>query len=829
MDLVLTSGQEEALKMVGSFLAQDREAFALLTGFAGSGKTTICRVLSDTYGRPVILTPTGKAALRVGEATGLSASTIHSFLYSAEDDPLTGEPVFSLKSLWEIGDAVKGTFVLIDEASMVGEEVWNDLIGMAAKVGFKILLMGDRFQLPPVNKAKDGREFSTLSLQTPFSVNMTEIVRQALDSPIIRASMELRSGKPIYEAMKLLTPVAQSKTIETLLRIRQTGGVTLVHRNITRHSLNNKAREALGYENGSVIVGEPLLVLQNNQKIGRYNGEILTLNGWEVEPSDETKDVVRDNYTNTSMNLTYGVADLEGSRCMLSPEEICGRTETSKIGQWSIRKSSKRTYKNKLATHDEDHAPTHVHANYGYALTTHKCVHPDTVVETPDGLMRISELRDRGVIATPSGAREYINLVRNPPTEMLRISTKGGYEVTVTPDHGLYSWNGSEYERKEAQDLGVGDWLRVALGPTCESSVAPQLPPPPADCDIRTVVYKLPAHMTDELAELLGIIVADGTVTKRRCGMAKRHKEVVDRFVHLCMKVFGIECKRFDKPATGATSKGHVYWADMYSTYITTWLKTIGGLQPNAKGVPDVILKATMRQQALFLKGLFEDGSVGLKNGAFGEISWSTSHPEMAKLVQIMLLRFDIVSTRTRVQNQFTLYIYAENAYRFAQQIGFITIEKTRRVGKAPATGFKFVSPVSRAEIDRWEPFLSANERNNARIRKTMSRTKLRSIARRTQDEGLEERLLWQDLRVEKVEAVPDAESWCVEVPEGNRFLQNGFDGSNSQGSEYPEVLVVMEGSINAMPSQEQKRFLYTAITRGKKQVYYVQLKGDLR
>ena len=59
-DLVLSSGQEEAADMVGRFRAQTKWRLGRITGFAGTGKSTLIKVLADRYGVPTILTPTGK-------------------------------------------------------------------------------------------------------------------------------------------------------------------------------------------------------------------------------------------------------------------------------------------------------------------------------------------------------------------------------------------------------------------------------------------------------------------------------------------------------------------------------------------------------------------------------------------------------------------------------------------------------------------------------------------------------------------------------------------------------------------------------------------------
>jgi exodeoxyribonuclease-5 len=369
-DLVLSSGQQEAHDMVGTFLAQRDCLVARITGYAGTGKTTLIRVLSESYGDPVILTPTGKAALRVHEATGLPASTIHRFLYDAREDE-KGKLVFDLKTSWseEVGD-MSGKLVLIDEASMVGEDVWNDLCTVARVVGFHILLMGDLFQLPPVYRDHEGHLFSTLNVETPFSVNLTEVIRQALDSPIIRASMILRSGRPEFEAMRLLTPVGGGRLIEEVIETRRRGGCTISFTNARRHNINARVRAALGYDSDSVEVGEPLLVTQNNYRLNRYNGEVIDFGGWRLNPNDKRPKIVTDRFTNGHLEMRFGVGFVDDSQATLSPEEIVGKSDEAKIGVSTIKRSAKFWYQDNVGY--EDDPPSHLNCNYGYVLTCHK-------------------------------------------------------------------------------------------------------------------------------------------------------------------------------------------------------------------------------------------------------------------------------------------------------------------------------------------------------------------------------------------------------------------------------------------------------------------------
>lgn len=430
-DLVLSSAQADAQVMVDAFVRQDAVRVAVLTGYAGTGKTTLIRYLRDAKGiEPTVLAPTGKAALRVGEATGLYGMTIHRFLYTASEDARTGRPVFRLKDSWdESFSDMEGSLVLVDEASMVDREVWDDLIRVAIRQRFYLLLMGDLFQLPPVSKDRDGTPFSALNYDTPFKANMTHVIRQALDSPVIRASMLLREGQPEREALKLLTPVGASKLIESSIAIRDRGGATICFTNKRRHLINNEVRARRGYEPNTIMTGEPLLVVQNNYDLNVYNGEIIDFGGWEVEPCEPW--AVTDRYSNSSLNLSYGIGSHNNNPFTACPQEICGATDVAGIGGWTIRKTARDWYRNNFADEVSDqiedqvqHWPseaTHLDAHYGQSLTCHKSQGsewPEVLIVVEEALGRLIPVeRKRWLYTASTRAKEtacYIYVKENP-------------------------------------------------------------------------------------------------------------------------------------------------------------------------------------------------------------------------------------------------------------------------------------------------------------------------------------------------------------------------------------------------------------------------------
>ncbi|MHA7872284.1 MAG: ATP-dependent DNA helicase, partial [Hyphococcus sp.] len=136
--------QDNALLAVDRWLQKrDSQVFRLF-GYAGAGKTTLARHIAENAGGDVAFAAfTGKAAHVMRQKGCAEASTIHALIYrpaSAEED---GEPAFTLR---HDAPASKTDLIIIDECSMVDEDLGRDLLSF----GKPVLVLGDPAQLPPV-------------------------------------------------------------------------------------------------------------------------------------------------------------------------------------------------------------------------------------------------------------------------------------------------------------------------------------------------------------------------------------------------------------------------------------------------------------------------------------------------------------------------------------------------------------------------------------------------------------------------------------------------------------------------------------------------------
>ncbi|MFC7372748.1 ATP-dependent RecD-like DNA helicase [Fictibacillus iocasae] len=171
----------------------------ILTGGPGTGKTTVIKGIVEMYGElhgvsldpadyrqgkpyPILLVaPTGRAAKRMKESTGIPAVTIHRLLgwkgshFEKNDD----EPI-------------EGRLLIIDESSMVDIWLAHALLKAVPK-GMQLLFVGDEDQLPSVGPGQVLRDI--LSLDFIPKVTLVDIYRQSQDSSIIQLAHSMKNGR----------------------------------------------------------------------------------------------------------------------------------------------------------------------------------------------------------------------------------------------------------------------------------------------------------------------------------------------------------------------------------------------------------------------------------------------------------------------------------------------------------------------------------------------------------------------------------------------------------------------------------------------------------
>ncbi len=170
------------------------EGTTIITGGPGTGKTTIIKcilnILTSRGLTAVLAAPTGRAAKRMAEATGEEAKTIHRMLGT---DFTSGRLAFYHNEF----EPLDADVVIIDELSMVDVFLFDALL-KALRVGSRLILVGDKDQLPSVSC---GKILGDLIQSGNFPVvHLSEIYRQSMDSLIVLNAHKINKGEmPIID------------------------------------------------------------------------------------------------------------------------------------------------------------------------------------------------------------------------------------------------------------------------------------------------------------------------------------------------------------------------------------------------------------------------------------------------------------------------------------------------------------------------------------------------------------------------------------------------------------------------------------------------------
>ncbi|HEV3059668.1 MAG TPA: AAA family ATPase [Vicinamibacterales bacterium] len=367
--------EQNALDPVRRLVASKQHGVVFIVGFAGTGKTSCLQFIAHEHGVPIIITPTGKAALRVREATGLDAMTIHRWMYKPVEDPKTGQTVFKRRDS-DI-PIPRNRMIVVDEASMVGPDLWKDVYTLCFQYGLRLVIIGDGFQLPPV-VPPNTPPFSVLTPAFAQELaaagipvargELTEVLRQAEGSPIIRASILLRQGNG-WSAVRDLPQVKPNEIWNIALAVHQKGGITVCHRNVTRFQINAGLRSMLGINDEMPQEGEPLVCLRNTYEAGVLNGEVVRFPGWLPQHPPDQYETIKDRYKNVEENARFGGVEFEnGVEATLAVEELHGRLQASAK---AIQIAGARWARGVNFYAGDDVAP-HISANFGYGWTAHK-------------------------------------------------------------------------------------------------------------------------------------------------------------------------------------------------------------------------------------------------------------------------------------------------------------------------------------------------------------------------------------------------------------------------------------------------------------------------
>ncbi len=295
----------------------------VLTGGPGTGKTTVTKRILHNFElgklKVALCSPTGRAAKRLGEATGREARTIHRLL---EFQPGEGQ----FKKCYD--DKLDVEALIVDEASMIDVVLMNALL-RALPDAARLVLVGDVDQLPSVGPGNVLRDIIG-SGEVPV-VRLTQIFRQESTSHIITNAHRINDGEmPLLDNKQTRDfffveerePARVVEVVEDLCARRlpahgrydalrdiqvlspmyrgETGALNINQR--LQEKLNGGA-PAFRHGSGEFRIGDKVMQVKNNYDKGVFNGDM----GF-VEHIDSEKQVLRVRFDES---VEYDVPDLD--------------------------------------------------------------------------------------------------------------------------------------------------------------------------------------------------------------------------------------------------------------------------------------------------------------------------------------------------------------------------------------------------------------------------------------------------------------------------------------------------------------------------------------
>lgn len=325
--VTLSEEQSQAVRHIASLTGR----VALIEGLAGTGKTQMLKTVRHVYETSGFkvhgCSLSGKAAQNLEDGSGIRSQTLHRLLASLEKKRLT----LGAKDV-----------VVLDEAAMVGSRQMEALLGHIARVGAKVVMVGDSKQLQPIDA---GQMFGTLVRELGKS-DLTEIRRQnqAWARDAVRAVLAGQSSDALaaFDERGLISRNADATASVEVL---------------TEHWL----ADALPMHKKLVLAGTRLEAYRLNQSIRQALQASNTVAGTEVEFTTSQGGTRRlaagDRVVFLRNDLGIGVKN--GTLGIVT---ACHATDPQ--GSISVQIDGGKKIKVPLAQYN--------HLDHGYALTVHK-------------------------------------------------------------------------------------------------------------------------------------------------------------------------------------------------------------------------------------------------------------------------------------------------------------------------------------------------------------------------------------------------------------------------------------------------------------------------
>ncbi len=276
----------------------------VITGKAGTGKTTVIKTLIDCYSKYyskkniLLVAPTGKASRRLVEKTGMPASTIHKALRKNPEDDFV---------FYSQDNPLQYNLVIVDESSMIDTELMYDLLS-AAQPTCKLIFVGDHNQLYPVGYGEPFFDF--LQTLDVFALNINH--RQSEGTDILYNADNVLMNVPVESGRGVIVDHISYMDIGNILHTLNDNTQVISPYN----DLNSEINYFLKKGDEKFNCGDKVIFLKNTKEY--CNGDIgivksVNKDGLVVDVETKEINVSTGKFEDLSLAYSITIHKMQGS------------------------------------------------------------------------------------------------------------------------------------------------------------------------------------------------------------------------------------------------------------------------------------------------------------------------------------------------------------------------------------------------------------------------------------------------------------------------------------------------------------------------------------
>ena len=845
LPFTLNEQQEAALRELEAFVNDPASSQFTLSGYAGTGKTTVIGIFKqylDNINQKVVFTaPTHRAnAVTRAKTPGATVMTLAKLFGLSVDVDLSSNnyDLRTLQARQTNDPKLEGNeLIIIDEASMVQDGMYELIQNqLSTYPGTKVIYVGDQGQLRPVKSDTISKVFT--DADTP-KMQLTKVERTG-DNPILKESTRLRNGEGFSYETELVNGEGVTFTndrtqIATWVKnalqssnfaANKTYFKIVAGTNAAVEAWNRYARKVLFGTTEHYLTEGDLITGYNNALRDRF-GEYQFINSMDyvvtaVRPTSLKYSLDGETVTLRALDVTLqnafdsSVNPIRMSFAVPGQTQILTKMREYIDDMWSAYRAAKAKGDRQAARYALDKINSITNslfllenvkdsngrllfqktADYGYAVTSHKCLSENSMIYTERGLVKLKDIQIGDCVNTGFGVyKKVLDKVYTGNKKVYKLTTRFGYELVATLDHRIMD---SHLNMKPMKEFKIGEFLPISRNSINNKTV---------DIDNKSIDY------------LIGYIIGDGSYNIR-----SKSKSRIDITVGLQEQAaldIVLSILNENYIPYHVYTKKNAYQVVIENMSFRKRLLDLGltYVSKADKDLPKYVYTASKQQKSDLLRGLFDSDGCAKKNT---QITYVTMSKKLVMNIQKLLLEFGIISNFNKQRNAYYLDITGSSYDTYKEYINFLIPRKRERLSNHTSTIKTNVDNIPLKDLilldegvkNRGTYYLTKNK--NVSYHRFNNYDFVNPILRNIQDNKY-----FFD-KIVSIEEVGCENTYDLEIEDIHQFVADGFIVHNSQGGTFNNVLVD-EKSIHAFRNAElEKELKYVAVSRASEDVMVI-------